>query len=58
MNIWNSSVNMECNEIETMINVFKMISFNTHDNSELYIIFTYKDTEILEDQITSQKPHS
>lgn len=47
--IWKSSVNMEGKETATIINVFKIISFNVHDNSELYIIFTDEDTEILED---------
>lgn len=40
-------MNTEGKEIATIINVLKIISFNVHDNTELYIIFTDKDTEIL-----------
>lgn len=42
-------MNIEGKEIATRINVFKIISFNVHDSSELYIIFTDEDTEILKD---------
>lgn len=42
-------MNMEGKESAAIINVFKIISFNVHDNSELYIIFTDEDTEILKD---------
>lgn len=42
-------MNIEGKEIATVINVFKIILFNVHDNSELYIIFIDEDTEILKD---------
>lgn len=42
-------MNIEGKEIATVINVFKIISFNVHDNSELYIIFIDEDTEIPKD---------
>lgn len=49
---------MEGKEPATTISVFKIMSLNVHNNSELYTIFTNEDTEILKDQITSPKPHS